>query len=350
VRSHALLSVDVLATIGPASWDREVVAAWLRLGVTGIRFPFSKLQPRDHLARCRAVRDVADDLGAHVETIADLPGGKPRLNALGPVHVESGQAYAVTIDPSAHPVGDFWVEPALRLRFKPGDEILIGDGENRFVVTDVANGSIVGSFAVPGVIEWSRAFTPLGLDLDVLPFTERDKTFARAAHAARFDALALSYVRSADDVAAVRSWLRTQLEWSPRLIAKIETRSGVENADEIAAAADAVMVARGDLAIQIGCDELWAAQTAILRACARAGRYSIAATGFLESLAGRETPARAECIDFCATLDMGVDAILFATETALGRHPVVVVETAQRLAGAWRQSRISERQLQHALQ
>lgn len=332
--------MDLLATIGPSSWDPHIVTAWLRLGVTGIRFPFSKLQPPDHVARCRAVREIAAAVGVPVVTMADLPGGKPRLNAEGPVQVERGTSYTIAVNRHGPPAATFWVEPALpRVRFRRGDEIIIGDGENRFVVEEVSDEHIVGTFAASGTVAWRRAFTPVGRDVDVQTFTERDRELATAARSGRFDWLALSYVESGDEVNAVRAWLLERLDWTPSIVAKVETRAAVEHIDDIVAAADAVMIGRGDLAIQIGFEELWAAQAAVVNACARARRYSIAATGFLESLAASDTPTRAECVDFCAAVEMGADAVLFATETALGRNPVLVIETARRLAATCHRSR-----------
>ncbi len=342
--------MDLIATIGPSSWDREVIAAHLRLGVKCIRFPFSKLRPDDHVARCRLVRDIADALGVGVLTMADIPGGKPRLNANGPVDVESGRPYRIALGRARCDADDFWLDPGLpAVSFRSGDQIFIGDGENRFTVCETSADRLIGTFATPGRMEWRRAFIPIGMDLQVPTFTERDKAYAAFAHAARFDWVALSFVSSSEDVLAARAWLLEHLDWAPCLVAKIETMAAVRNVDAIARTADAVMIARGDLALQIGFAALWSAQKSIIDACARAGTYCIAATGFLESLASHPTPTRAECIDFCSTLAMGAPAILFTTETSIGKNPIVVIETALRLAESWTHSCGDTRQALHAV-
>lgn len=334
--------MDIVTTIGPASWDRPIVAVFLELGVRCIRFPFSKLRPDIHLANCAMVRDVARDLGVSVLTMADLPGGKPRLNSRAPLEVEPARTYQVAFQQAGAGASEFWIEPELvGCHVKPGDAFIIGDGENRFVVSDAGDGFMRGTFARAGLMEWQRAFMPEGVPLKIPSLTARDKTFARAAHAGRFDWLALSYVDSSDDVAAARAWLRDELDWQPYLVAKLETATAVANAEAIARAADAVMIARGDLAVDIGFERLWSAQKSIVEACQRTGRYCIAATGFLETLLTEPSATRAECMDFCAALEMGVDAIMFSTETSIGKHPVPVVETAVRLAESWQEARAS---------
>lgn len=331
--------MDLITTIGPSSWDPDAIAAHLRLGVTCIRFPFSKLRPEDHVERCRMLRGIARTLGAGVLTMADLPGGKPRLQSHHPVHVESHRRYCIWLNRAQRRDGDLWLEPGLSgVTFRPDDEVVIGDGENRFLVHEASRDHVVGAFAAPCTLEWQRAFIPAGIDLDVPVLTDKDKACAELAHAASFDWVALSCVRSSDDVASARAWLSASLDWTPRLVAKIETVAGVSNADAIIRAADAVMIARGDLALQIGFERLWSAQQTVLEACLRRNRYCIVATGFLESLARHHTPTRAECIDFCSTLSMGASAILFSSETSIGHNPILVVETALRLGRQWEQS------------
>lgn len=331
--------MDLIATIGPSSWTRDVLEAFLRLGVKCVRFPFSKLQPAEHVDRCRMLRGIARELGIPVLTMADLPGGRPRLHADGPVHVETSRQYRIAVDRTSRSGKDFWLEPGLPGgAVEPGNEVLIGDGQNRFVVTAVSTDHLTGTFATAGTLEWQRVFSPIGIDLQLTAFTDRDKECAAFAHAGGFDWLALSFISSSEDVIAARSWLRESLEWTPYLVAKIETRAAVNNVDAIAGAADAVMLARGDLALQIGFDALWPAQKSVIDACARAGRYCIAATGFLESLARHHTPTRAECMDFCSTLAMGAPAILFSNETSIGGNPVLAVETALQLERSWKAS------------
>jgi pyruvate kinase len=331
--------MDIVTTIGPASWDRTIVGAFFQLGVRCIRFPFSKLRPDVHLTNCAMVREVARELGIPVLAMADLPGGKPRLNSTAPLRVEPPRLYRIALQ-AGTAGSDLWLEPELvGYQVNVNDTFVIGDGENRFIVSDVADGCMLGSFASAGVMEWQRAFMPEGAPLKIPSLTPRDKAFARAAHAGRFDWLALSYVESSDDVAAARAWLHEELGWHPYLVAKLETATSVANADAIARVADAVMVARGDLAVDIGFEALWSAQKAIVEACQRTGTYCIAATGFLETLLTEPSATRAECMDFCAALDMGVDAIMFSTETSIGKHPLAVVETAMRLARSWQRSR-----------
>jgi pyruvate kinase len=328
--------MDVMITLGPASWHPDVLGELLRLKVRLVRFPFAKETPDIHATHHAEVRAAARTIGANVETLADLPGGKPRLDNELPISVSAGESYSLAVEDP----GDGRTQTHLALdppmpdvQLRPGARAAIGDGENTFLVEQSTQGVITGHFERDGILERRRAFVPLDEDVPLPTLTDADRVFARAAQVAGFDWLALSFVKDAESVRSARVWLDDSLQWRPQLMAKIETSAGVRRADEIAAEADAVLIGRGDLVLHVGLDGLWDAQASTLAACRRAGRYAVVGTGFLESTASTGSmPTRAEAIDVMAARAMGADALMLSAETTIGADPVGAVLALQQLA------------------
>ena len=328
--------MDVMVTLGPASWRPDVLGELLRLKVRLVRFPFAKETPEIHAAHHAEVRAAARTFAVAVETLADLPGGKPRLDNEVPISVSSGESYSLAVEDHRddRTRTHFALDPPLRdFQLRPGARAAIGDGENTFIVEHSAGGVITGYFESDGILERRRAFVPLDEDVPLPTLTDADRAFARAAQVAGFDWLALSFVKDAESVRNVREWLDDRLQWRPQLMAKIETPAGVRHADEIAAEADAVLIGRGDLVLHVGLQGLWDAQARTLGACRRAKRYAVVGTGFLESTASTGSmPTRAEAIDVMAARAMGADAVMLSAETTIGADPVGAVLALQQLA------------------
>lgn len=324
--------MDLISTIGPASWSDNELKSMLNEGVSCFRFPFSKENPETHLNNGRRVRKLASDLGLEIGVMADLPGAKPRLSNEHPIEVNAERTYRISLTSGAAGA-DLHLTPPLAVAPRAVTEVeaLLGDGDLSFHIESLHDSTAIGRFTLSGTLERRQAFTIPGVSYRVRSFTEQDQAYCETIANDAFDCVALSFVQDRADVDRARAWLSDKVGWRPRLIAKIESVDGVRNAAEIASAADAVMIARGDLALQIGFENLWAAQRAIIEACHSAGTYVIAATGFLESLVRGRRPARSEAIDVATATDLGVGALMLSAETTIGVDPLNAIRTLKRL-------------------
>lgn len=329
--------MDIITTIGPTSWSEDVVKAHISLGVKCIRFPFAKETPDEHVERCRMVKRLARELNTDIFTMVDLPGGKPRLNNSLPLNISAEKQYRIALSRQGSEGVDFYLEPSLMGEaVSTAAHATIGDGENRFLISSVAGEIITGHFEVSGELERRRAFFPSGATLNIQSITEKDQELARAASRGDFDWVAISFVDSATDVINAREWLKTELSWEPKIVAKIETLGGTLRSSDIAKVSDMVMLARGDLAVQVGFSYLWRAQERIVSACKATNTYTIAATGFLDQVSIQRIPTRSECIDIYTALEMGVDAIMLSAETTIGSRPIDVVRILRDIDNARR--------------
>jgi len=329
-----VLNLDIIATVGPSCWSDEILQSLIDNGVRCFRFPFSKETPEIHNGNCRRIRLLARDSQAAVLTMADLPGGKPRLSNNLPIKVFAGEMrdIGLTRDGSG---GQLHLDPALtgQLPDLAGVDTLIGDGESIFHISSVNSGTATGYFTATRDLERRRAFTIPSANYAIECFTNRDKDFCNQISHDAFDSVALSFTQVGQDIENARQWMAGELGWTPRITAKIESAEGVENVDDIARAADAVMVGRGDLALQVGFDNLWHAECKIVDACRRAGTYVIIATGLLDSLVNGREPTRSEAIDVAAAAGLGASALLLSAETSIGIDPVNAVRVLKHLAG-----------------
>lgn len=325
--------MDILITLGPASWAPDTLRALLEEGVSKIRFPFAKETPEIHAEHHAMVRQIAKESGRLVDTIADLPGSVPRLSNDVPIDVNLTESYTLALGPESR--AQLALVPALTGQPPHvGSRALIGDGENAFIVDHVERKVLTGHFERPGTIERRRAFVLPTEELCIASFTEADKRFAAAAREAEFDWLAISFVDSGELLTDVRGWLADELDWHPKIMAKVETPAGVRDAAGICARADAVLVGRGDLALHIGPEGLYDAQRDVIDACRAHDTYVVVGTGFVESVATSGGLAtRSEAIDVRCTLEMGADGLLLSAETTVGADPVGAVRQLRRLAG-----------------
>lgn len=322
---------DIMVTLGPASYDESMIRAFLDLGVDQFRFPFAKETPALHMKWSAVVKSFAERLGRRVLLFADLPGGKPRLNNTVPIEIDVDREYVVRLDNTCTTTAiDFGIESQHDLgRCPVGAVLVIGDGENRFTVEREGRGWIAGHFAEGGILERRRAFIPVTPRVFAC-FTDYDRECAEIVRST-FDGVVLSFVSSAAQIESAREWLRREIQWRPLIVAKIETNAALENLDAIIATADRVLIGRGDLTLQIGPAALWDAQKAIIQASVRAGRHVTIGTGILQSMHYETTPTRAECVDVSAAIELGVNGFMFASETAVGKWPVKIVETLRSL-------------------
>jgi pyruvate kinase len=306
----------IVATVGPAQDPPGALERLIDAGVDVLRINLSHASPRDQAARVRRARAHRPD----VAVLADLAGPKLRLGELPRELVVAG-GETVKLGGGGVPVGD----PTLFARVHPGDPIFIADGTIALETTDVAADAVTCRVRIGGTLR-SRKGINLPRDTSSLPvLTDKDRADLGALDEIAPDFVAVSYVRHEQDLADVR-----RLTALP-LIAKIEKQQALERIEAIVDAADAVMVARGDLGVEIPIERVPAAQKRLIQAANRAGRPIITATQMLVSMVSSPLPTRAEVTDVANAVLDGTDAVMLSEETAVGHDPVAAVDMMTRL-------------------
>jgi pyruvate kinase len=333
-----LLRSKIVCTVGPASREPEMLKKLMLAGMDVARLNFSHGDEAYHGESIRRIREVAAALGKPVAILADLQGPKLRIGTVqdAGVPLESGEMLILTTDhslvggPGRVPVQYEGLPEAV----KEGDRILIDDGLIEVVVTAV-NGNEINTCVVTGGLLTSNKGMNLPLaSLSIPAITEKDRQDLRFALSQQVDWVALSFVRTPEDVLNLKSYIREQSAFGhpAPVIAKIEKPEGVENIDAIIAVVDGIMVARGDLGIETAPEFVPMVQKMIIRKCNQAGKPVITATQMLDSMIRNPRPTRAEASDVANAVLDGSDAIMLSGETAAGKYPVEAVETMVRIA------------------
>jgi pyruvate kinase len=306
----------IIATVGPAQDPEGALEALLDSGVDVLRVNLSHASPRDQAARVRRARAYRPDIAV----LADLGGPKLRLGDV-PKELKISAGETVTLGAGGVAVDD----PSLYERVRVGDPLYIADGTVGLVVSEVRPDRVVCRVRVGGTLR-SRKGINLPLDTSSLPaLTAKDRGDLADIAVLSPDFIALSYVRHEQDIADVR--VLTDLP----VIAKIEKQQALERLDAIVAASDAIMVARGDLGVEIPIERVPATQKRLIRAANRAGRPVITATQMLVSMVSSPLPTRAEVTDVANAVLDGTDAVMLSEETAVGHDPVGAVSMMSRL-------------------
>ena len=321
----------ILATMGPATSDPAMIRALIDAGVNGCRLNFSHGTVEDHAAMCGMIRAQAREAGRHVEILQDLGGPKIRTGRVpAPLVLQPG-ARLILDHSDADGTGD---PERITCAFGPlftsvaaGQRLLLDDGRLELVVTGVEPGRLVTRVVEGGLLDSRKGINVPGSVVRTPALTDKDRADLRAGIAMGVDVVALSFVQAPDDVAQARDAARAAGAPAIPIIAKIERPSAVDRIDEIVAVSDGIMVARGDLGIELPLETLPAVQRRVLLAARRRGIPVIVATEVLESMRSSPRPTRAEVTDAAHAVDEGADAIMLSGETAVGRHPVRVVAT-----------------------
>lgn len=337
-----LRRTKIIATLGPATDAPGALKRLLAEGVDVVRLNLSHGTHDDHRARADAVRAAAGELGQEVGVLADLQGPKIRVErfAGGPVQLEAGQDFTLDCRAGA-PAGDatrvgvsyhdLWKDVA------PGDVLLLDDGLISLDVVDVADARIDCRVLVGGRLSDRKGINRLGGGLTVAALSDKDRADIKLAAALGADFLAVSFVKTADDVELARRLLR-EAGGDAALVAKIERAEAIDNLESIVEASDAVMVARGDLGVEIGDAELPGLQKKIIREALLRKRVVITATQMMQSMVESPIPTRAEVLDVANAVIDGTDAVMLSQETAAGKHPDKAVAAMRRVClGAERQ-------------
>ena len=323
----------IVCTIGPASHSPDVLRALVDAGMDVARLNFSHGSHADHAAVVADLRRIADEAGRPLAILQDLQGPKIRLGTLqgGAVQLSTGARFVLTteeIEGDADRASTTY--KALPSDVTQGDDILLSDGLLRLRV-DGVNGEDITCTVVDGGHLRQRAGINLpGAELSVPSMTEKDLADLAFGVEQGVDWVALSFVRSAADVDALKAEL-ARLQADAGVIAKLEKPQAIDALDDIVDAADAIMVARGDLGVEMSPERVPFIQKTIIRACAAAGKPVITATQMLESMIENPRPTRAEASDVANAVFDGTDAVMLSGETAMGAHPVHAVQMMHRI-------------------
>ncbi len=328
----------LVATLGPASRDEGTVRALVRAGMDVARVNFSHGTAQEHTQDVSLVRRVAAEEGRTVAILADLAGPKLRVGRIDPepLRLEVGESVTLVVGERADPAGKAIAvpHPELFAAAHPGDRLLLGDGAIELVVEKVEKDRLVcRSLTAGDLFSHKGIAAPRGIPL-LAALTEKDRQDVGFALAQGVDFLALSFVRSRRDVDDLRS-LVAEVAGDPRavgIVAKIEKREALDHVEEILAASDAIMVARGDLGMEVPAEEVPLHQKALIRSANERGVPTITATQMLLSMVESPRPTRAETSDVANAILDGTDAVMLSEETAVGRHPVLAAEMMVRIA------------------
>jgi pyruvate kinase len=324
----------IIATLGPASREPDALRALLEAGVDVVRLNFAHPSPEVHRDAAERARAIADELGKVIGVLADLPGPKMRTGEIegGEVSLEPHQAFVLY---AKETLGDrngvSTTVGGLAQMVEKGDEIFLADGAIILRVTEVQNGDVHTEVIRRGLLRSRKGMHLPLAEAKIQAFTEEDEHTLEFALGFKVDLVGLSFIRDAEDVERARAALPKR-GIKPLLVAKIETRSAVNNLEEVVRAADAVMVARGDLGIQCPFEDVPLLQKKIIRACNETGTPVITATQMLESMTHGPLPSRAEVNDVANAVLDGTDALMLSEETAVGKYPIETVRAMNSIA------------------
>ncbi|AMA74950.1 pyruvate kinase [Thermus parvatiensis] len=326
----------IVATLGPATDDKEVIRALAEAGAEVFRLNFSHGTPEDHRRRVGWVREVAEELGRTLAVLQDLQGPKIRVGRFreGQVLLRPGQRFVLTTEPVE---GD---EHRVAVSYKglpedvsPGQTLLLDDGRIRLKVLEVRGPEIHTEVEVGGVLSNNKGINIPGADLSIPALSEKDIQDLALGAELGVDWVAISFVRTRDDLLLARHYL-SRYGSKARLMAKIEKPSAVARFEEILEEADGIMVARGDLGVEMPLEEVPIVQKRLVLRCIAAGKPVITATQMLESMVQNPSPTRAEASDVANAIFDGTDAVMLSAETAAGAYPVEAVAMMARIAKA----------------
>ena len=325
----------IVATLGPATDAPGVLDALLLAGVNVVRLNFSHGDPSSQVARAQAVREAAARVGAEVGILADLPGPKIRVEkfAEGRVLLRTGERFDLVASLDAppgtqHEVGVSYLE--LPNDVHAGDVLLLDDGVVQLQVERVAGERIITTVLNDSVLSDRKGLNRLGGGLSLGALTDRDRELIGVAAGMQADFIAVSFCRNAADMNEARAIARSHGS-EAAMVSKIERAEAIENLEEIVEASDVVMVARGDLGVEIGDAELPGLQKKIIRESLAQNRVVITATQMLQSMVDSPIPTRAEVLDVANAVIDGTDAVMLSQESAAGNYPVRAVEAMARI-------------------
>lgn len=329
-RSHT----KIIATIGPATRNKEILEQMFHEGVDVCRINCSHDTHDEHLKTIRYVRELNQELGCHVALLADLQGPKLRVGEMqdGKVMLEEGQEFSFVTSPCTGDTQQAYISyETLPADVTRGETILVDDGKLAFEVVDTNGADLVKTRVINGGALGSRKGVNLPNTKVTLPsLTEKDREDAQFALDNQVDWIALSFVRREKDIYDLKKLVDAH-ESSAMIIAKIEKPEALEEIDEIIEAADGIMVARGDLGVEVDFHKVPLIQKNIIKKCTRRSKPVVVATQMMESMITNPTPTRAEANDVANAVLDGADTVMLSGETSVGKYPVQTIRNMQKI-------------------
>lgn len=334
----------IVATIGPASDSSERLAGMIRQGMNIARINFAHGDLDSHRQTIANVRAAARSTGHRVSIFGDLPGPKMRIGRLAeePIELENGQRFSLQTEEILGNAERVSMEFAgLPQAVESGDRIYMNDGYIQLRVEEVSPTAVHCLVEAGGELRSHKGVNFPGIDLGIDAFTDQDRELLAFAAEQKLDGVSQSFVNTAADIEAVRQ-AAAALGYHPLIIAKIERAGALPNLEAIVAAADGIMVARGDLGVEIPIEEIPSTQKRIILQANLACKPVITATQMLESMIHNRRPTRAEVTDVANAILDGTDCVMLSGETAVGEYPIETVATMTRIAAAIESSADSE--------
>ncbi len=331
----------IICTLGPAVDSEQAMRRLILAGMNAARFNFSHGTHESHLVQLNKLKRVRDELGRPVATILDTKGPEIRIRtfANGPITLKQGDVFTLTTEDVPGDQSRVSVTYSqLHKELAPGCRVLIDDGLVELNVTAIDGQEIRCTVETGGTLSSNKSINVPDVSIRLPSLTERDEQDIKFAVEQDFDFIAASFVRKALDVQDIRAVLKKYGGEDIRIIAKIENREGVNNLDEIIAAADGVMVARGDLGVEIPAYEVPVVQKDMIAKTVALGKPVIIATQMLDSMIRNPRPTRAEVSDVANAVYDGASCVMLSGETASGKYPVEALETMVKIVSAAEES------------
>ena len=325
----------IVCTIGPASEEREILKEMMLGGMNAARLNFSHGTREEHKIKMDLIKSLRDELGLHISIVLDTKGIEIRTGKFGEKSVQlfEGQNFTLTTD---HVIGNNEIcsvsYKGLPEDVKRGDQLLVDDGLIGLTVEQVQGNNIICTVNNSGEIKDYKSINAPGAKLNLPLITEEDKSDIEFGIEQDIDFIAASFVRKSADVEEIKLFLEDRGASHIKIISKIENAEGVENIKDIIAVSDGIMIARGDLGVEIPAEQVPLIQKEIIKLCNMEGKPVITATQMLDSMIRNPRPTRAEVTDVANAIFDGTDAIMLSGETAIGKYPVETVKQMVRIA------------------
>lgn len=328
----------IVCTVGPASESKEMMTKLVEAGMNVMRLNFSHGDYDEHGTRIATIREVCNELHKKVAVLLDTKGPEIRTMSLanGDVLLEAGQTFTLTTDQTV--IGDATKVAVtyenLATDLAVGNTILLDDGLIELTVTEISGSDVICKVENTGELGNKKGVNLPGVKVNLPALSEKDRADIAWGCQQGIDFVAASFIRKASDVHEIREVLTANGGEKVKIISKIENQEGVDNFDEILEASDGIMVARGDLGVEIPVEEVIFAQKKMIKACVMARKPVITATQMLDSMIKNPRPTRAEAGDVANAILDGTDAVMLSGESAKGKYPVETVEIMAQICAS----------------
>ncbi len=332
-----MTKTKIVATIGPASDSQPIIESLITSGMDCARLNLSHGSHEEHRETIAALKEAREKFARPLSIIADTKGPEVRISPTSgdSINLKQGQEINLVFTKESNKQSEIYVDyPEVGDELNPGDDMLVGDGEIVLSVSSISDDRIGCVVSTPGKLTGRKNLTVPGRSFSLPSVTDKDKKDLKFVVEEEVDWLALSFVRAASDIQNVRKFIKSVApETEMPIVAKVETSEAAREVESIAEEADGIMVARGDLAMAIGIEEVPFLQKRIIKLANQLAKPVITATQMLETMIESPTPTRAEITDVANAVLDGTDAVMLSGETAIGSYPSKAVVTMNKLAG-----------------